>query len=52
MTAVPLYAVDAAGKNVFAGYVFADGDETAFRVSVPAGTRKLVADPNFTVLRQ
>jgi hypothetical protein len=30
--------------------VFADGEETAFRLSAPAGTRKIVLDPFETVL--
>jgi hypothetical protein len=39
-------------KLVYAGRVFADGEETAFRLNVPAGTKKLVIDPYNTVLRQ
>ena len=50
VTAVPIYAV-LAGKNpVLAGQVFADGTESAFRLTVPPGTRKLLVDPNQTVL--
>jgi len=49
VTAVPLYAV-LAGKPVFLQRVFAEGHETAFRVSAPAGTRKILIDPEQTLL--
>jgi len=49
VTPVPLYA-SAGGKPVFLGRVFADGPETTFRLSAPAGTRKIVLDPNQTLL--
>lgn len=50
VTSVPVYAV-AAGKQLkFLGRVFADGEETGFRLSAPAGTRKIVLDPYETVL--
>jgi peptidase M1-like protein len=49
VTAVPVYAV-LAGKNVLLGHVFADGPETSFHLSAPAGTRKVVLDPNQTLL--
>ena len=49
VTVVPVYAV-LAGKNVLLGQVFADGPETSFRLSAPAGTRKVVLDPYETVL--
>jgi len=49
VTAVPVYAV-LGGKDVFLGRVFADGPETSFRLSAPAGTRKVVLDPNQTLL--
>lgn len=39
-------------KLVYLGRLFADGPETAFRFSVPPGTRKLLLDPYDTVLRQ
>lgn len=51
VTPVPLYAqVD--GRQVFLGRVFADGEETSFRLPVPAGTRGLLLDPQQTVLRR
>jgi hypothetical protein len=49
VTAVPLFA-SIAGKNVFLGHVFAEGKETPFRLSVPAGVRKLLLDPEQTLL--
>ncbi len=49
VTAVPMYA-SVAGKNVFIGHVFAEGKETAFRLSAPAGVRKVLLDPEQTLL--
>jgi hypothetical protein len=49
VTAVPLYA-SVAGKNVFLGHVFAEGKETAFHLSAPAGVRKVLLDPEQTLL--
>jgi hypothetical protein len=49
VTSVPIYAL-LAGKSVLLGRVFADGPETSFRLSAPAGTRKVVLDPNQTLL--
>ena len=49
VTLVPVYAV-VAGKNVFLGQVFADGPETAFHFTAPAGIRKVVLDPYQTLL--
>lgn len=49
VTPVPLYAVRG-GKLVFLRRVFADGPETLFHVSAPAGTRRIVLDPNQTLL--
>ncbi len=49
VTVVPVYAV-LAGKNLLLGQVFADGPETNFRLSAPAGTRKVVLDPYQTLL--
>ena len=50
VTSLPVYAVAAGKQYVLLGRVFADGDETAFRLSTPAGTRKIVLDPFETVL--
>jgi hypothetical protein len=49
VTLVPVYAV-IAGKNKLIGQLFADEDETYFRLAAPAGTRKVVLDPYHTVL--
>jgi hypothetical protein len=49
VTAVPLYA-SVGGKNLFAAHVFADGPETPFRISAPAHTRKILLDPDQTLL--
>jgi Peptidase family M1 domain len=49
VTSVPVYAVTS-GKPVLLGRVFADGDESSFHVSAPAGTHKIVLDPNETIL--
>ena len=49
VTPVPIYSVS--GKNlVLLGRVFVDGEETQFRFSAPRGTRKVVLDPNQTLL--
>jgi len=52
VTAVPMYAVDAAGKSQFVGFVFADDDKTEFTLTAPAGTKEIVMDPDETVLRR
>jgi hypothetical protein len=49
VTPVPLYG-SRAGKMVFLGRVFADGPETPFHVSAPTGTRRIIVDPNQTLL--
>jgi peptidase M1-like protein len=49
VTSVPVYG-SVAGKNILLGRVFADGPETQFRLSAPAGTHKVVLDPFQTVL--
>jgi hypothetical protein len=50
VTSVPVYAVMAGKQAVLLGRVFADGEETSFHLPAPAGTRKIVLDPNETVL--
>jgi hypothetical protein len=52
VTPLPVYALTAQGKPVYAGRVFAEGPSTEFRLNVPAGTTKLVLDPHDTVLKQ
>jgi hypothetical protein len=49
VTAVPIYA-SIGGKNVFLKRIFAEGEQTQFRLSAPAGTRRLVIDPEQTLL--
>jgi hypothetical protein len=50
VTVVPVYATGGGGKPVLLGQVFADGPETPFRFSAPAGATKLLLDPYQTVL--
>jgi Peptidase family M1 domain len=53
ITSVPIYAAaPQGGRAVLLGRVFADGPESTFHLTAPAGTRKLLLDPNETVLRQ
>lgn len=49
VTSVPIYAVKS-GKPTFAGRVFADGPEFPFHLNLPLGTRKVVVDPEGTIL--
>lgn len=49
VTSVPVYAL-IAGKQVLLGRVFADGEESSFHISAPAGAHKIVLDPNQTIL--
>lgn len=51
VTSVPLFAQMAGNRRVLVARVFADGPDAAFRVAVPAGTRKLLLDPDYSVLR-
>ena len=50
VTSVPVYAVNAGKQMVLLGRVFADGEESSFHVSAPAGTHKIVLDPYETIL--
>jgi hypothetical protein len=50
VTFVPVYAVVPGRAPVLVGHVFADGAETPFHFSAPAGTHKLLLDPNETIL--
>jgi aminopeptidase N len=49
VTPVPVYA-EQGNRSIFLGQVFVEGDETPFRLSAPPGTRKVVLDPNQTLL--
>ena len=50
VTAVPVYALIAGRPPMLLGRVFADGEESVFHLSAPAGTRKIELDPNNTLL--
>ena len=50
VTSVPVYAVGAGKQPVLLGRVFADGEESSFRLTAPAGAHKIVLDPNDTIL--
>ena len=52
VTAVPLYGMTASGTKMFLGVVFADGAENSFRITAPAGVKRVVADPDQTILTQ
>jgi Peptidase family M1 domain len=49
VTSVPLYAA-VGHKNVFLARVLADGPDTNFHLTAPAGTRGILIDPNGTLL--
>jgi len=50
VTSIPLYGVQAGKAPVLLGRVFADGQESTFRISAPARTRKILLDPQQTIL--
>ncbi|MGB7602424.1 MAG: hypothetical protein WBM24_19130, partial [Candidatus Sulfotelmatobacter sp.] len=50
VTSVPVYALISGRTPVLLGRVFADGPETPFHLSAPAGTHKLLLDPYETIL--
>jgi hypothetical protein len=50
VTSVPLYALTTGKQPVLLGRVFADGEESSFRIAAPAGTHKIILDPNETIL--
>jgi hypothetical protein len=49
VTSVPLYA-SVAGKAVLLGRVFADGPETSFHFTASPGARRVILDPDQTLL--
>jgi hypothetical protein len=51
VTSLPLYA-SIGGKNIFIARVFVEGHESTFHVSAPVHTRKILIDPDQTVLAQ
>jgi Peptidase family M1 domain len=50
VTSVPVYAILSGREPRLLGRVFADGDESNFRLTAPAGTRRIVLDPYNTLL--
>jgi hypothetical protein len=50
VTSVPLYGVISGKQPVFLGRVFADGEESSFRLNSPAGVHKILLDPEQTIL--
>ena len=50
VTSVPVYGVAQGKSMVLLGRVFADGQESSFRISAPAGIHRIVLDPNEAVL--
>lgn len=50
VTSVPVYAVIPGRQPVLLKRVFADGEESSFRLTAPTGTRKVVLDPYKTIL--
>ena len=51
VTSVPIFAQLTGNHRVLVARIFADGPDTAFRISVPPGTRRLLLDPDDTILR-
>jgi hypothetical protein len=50
VTYVPVYAAVRGKGPMRIGRVFADGPETSFHFPAPLGTRKILLDPNETIL--
>lgn len=50
VTSVPVYAARPGRAAVLLGRVFADGQESTFRLPAPAGTHKILLDPQETIL--
>lgn len=50
IASVPLYASAASGRSVFLGNVTASGPETSFHFTAPAAPRKILIDPQMTLL--
>jgi hypothetical protein len=49
VTSVPIYGV-AGEKKIYLGRVFAEGEETRFTLTAPAGVKRVEIDPYHTVL--
>jgi hypothetical protein len=52
VTAVPIFAVNAKGASHFLSFVFVDDPETSFKITAPAGTTKILMDPEEMILRR
>jgi len=52
LAAVPLYASFPAGKSAYLGRVVTDGDETSFRFVTHADPKRILIDPEMTLLYQ
>lgn len=52
VTSVPIYGMTAKKNLVLLGRIFADGPETTFRLTAPAGVRRIEVDPYDTILRR
>ena len=50
ITSVPIYAAMPGDRRVFLGRIFADGPESSFRLTSPRGIKRLLIDPEQTVL--
>jgi hypothetical protein len=50
VTSVPIYAVTEGKQPTLLGRVFADGEESTFHITAPAGTHKILLDPYESVL--
>jgi aminopeptidase N len=50
VTSVPVYGVVTGKQQVLLGRVFADGEESTFRLTAPAGVKKILLDPEQTIL--
>ena len=51
VTSVPIFGV-AGDRQMYLGRVFAEGADTQFTLSAPAGVTELVVDPYHTVLTE
>jgi Peptidase family M1 domain len=51
VTSVPIFAIQS-GRPILLGRVFADGLETTFHLTAPSGTKKIVVDPNQSLLTE
>jgi len=50
ITSVPIYAAMPGERRVFLGRIFADGPETSFRLNALPGLKRLLVDPEQTIL--